>query len=165
MAIERVLLTQTGLERLRAELKRMRSETRPFVVDELATARAHGDLSENAEYHAAKEKLAFIDTRIGFLEDRVTRGEPIDVSETTGSVVRFGATVTLLDLDDDSESRYQIVGEAEADLDQLRISTASPLAKALMGKEEGDIVELRLPAGVRDLELVRVEFIENPQLT
>ena len=94
----------------------------------------------------------------------MTRAEVIDVSETVGEVVRFGATVTLLDFDDDTESRYQIVGEEEADLDALRISTSSPVAMAVMGKSEGDVIELKLPAGVRDLEIVRVEYVENPQL-
>ena len=142
----------------------MKTETRPAVVQDLSEARAHGDLSENAEYHAAKEKLAFVDTRIGYLEDRLTRAEVIDVSETTGTVVRFGATVTLLDFDDDKESRYQIVGEEEADLDALRISTSSPVARAVMGKSEGDVIELKLPAGIRDLEIMKVEYVEDPQL-
>jgi len=164
MAIERVLLTETGHARLSAELHKLKTETRPQVVNELSEARAHGDLSENAEYHAAKEKLAFVDTRIGYLEDRVTRSEVINVGESSGTKVLFGATVTLLDFDDDSESRYQIVGEEEADLDALRISTASPVARAVMGKSEGDLVELRLPGGVRDLEIVKVEFIEGPEL-
>ena len=164
MAIERILLTETGHARLQAEYQKMKTQTRPAVVQDLSEARAHGDLSENAEYHAAKEKLAFVDTRIGYLEDRLTRAEVINVSETVGDVVRFGATVTLLDFDDDRESRYQIVGEEEADLDALRISTASPVAKAVMGKTEGDVIELRLPAGVRDLEIVSVEFVEDPTL-
>ena len=164
MAIERILLTVTGNQRLQAEFQKMKTQTRPAVVQDLSEARAHGDLSENAEYHAAKEKLAFVDTRIGYLEDRLTRAEVINVSETTGDVVRFGATVTLLDFDDDEESRYQIVGEEEADLDELRISTASPVAQAVMGKTAGDVIELRLPAGVRDLEIVSVEFEEDPKL-
>ena len=164
MAIERILLTVTGNQRLQAEFQKMKTQTRPAVVQDLSEARAHGDLSENAEYHAAKEKLAFVDTRIGYLEDRLTRAEVINVSETTGDVVRFGATVTLLDFDDDEESRYQIVGEEEADLDALRISTASPMAQAVMGKSTGDVIELRLPAGVRDLEIVSVEFEEDPKL-
>ena len=164
MAIERVLLTVTGHERLSAEFHKMKTETRPAVVQDLSEARAHGDLSENAEYHAAKEKLAFVDTRIGYLEDRLTRAEVINVGETSGDVVRFGATVKLLDFDDDSESRYQIVGEEEADLDALRISTSSPVARALMGKSQGDVIELRLPAGVRDLEIISVEYQEDPQL-
>ena len=164
MAIERVLLTTTGHERLSAEFRKMKTETRPAVVQDLSEARAHGDLSENAEYHAAKEKLAFVDTRIGYLEDRLTRAEVINVSETTGDVVRFGATVTLLDFDDDKESRYQIVGEEEADLDALRISTSSPVARAVMGKSEGDVIELKLPAGIRDLEIIKVEYVEDPQL-
>ena len=164
MAIERILLTVTGHARLRAEFQKMKTQTRPAVVQDLSEARAHGDLSENAEYHAAKEKLAFVDTRIGYLEDRLTRAEVINVSETTGDVVRLGATVTLLDFDDDQESRYQIVGEEEADLDALRISTASPVAQAVMGKSAGDVIELRLPAGVRDLEIVNVEFEEDPKL-
>jgi len=164
MAIERILLTITGNDRLRAEFKKLKTKTRPAVVADLSEARAHGDLSENAEYHAAKEKLAFVDTRIGYLEDRLTRSEVINVSETRGEVVRFGATVTLLDFDDDEESRYQIVGEEEADLDALRISTGSPLAQAVMGKSPGDVIELRLPAGARDLEIVSVVFEEDPKL-
>jgi transcription elongation factor GreA len=164
MAIERVLLTKTGHDRLQIEYHKLKTKTRPAVVQDLAEARAHGDLSENAEYHAAKEKLAFVDTRIGYLEDRLTRSEVINVGETTGGIVRFGATVTLLNFDDDSESRYQIVGEEEADLDAMRISTSSPVARSVMGKTEGDIIELRLPAGPRDLEILRVEFIEGPVL-
>jgi transcription elongation factor GreA len=164
MAIERILLTTAGHIRLTAEHKKLRTVIRPQVVEELATARAHGDLSENAEYHAAKEKLAFVDTRIGYLDDRLTRAEVLDVSASAGDKVLFGATVTLLDFEDDSESRYQLVGEEEADLDHLRISTNSPLARAIMGKEKGDIVELRLPAGARDMEILEVLFVEDPQL-
>ena len=166
MAIERVLLTKTGYKRLSEELTHFRGKVRPEVVQELQEARAHGDLSENAEYHAAKEKLGFVEGRIGLLEDVVSRADVLDLDEKASeTVVRFGATVTLVDMEDDSEARYQIVGDMEADIDKLRISTSSPVARACMGKEEGDFIEVKLPAGVRDLEITHVLYAEDPKLT
>lgn len=166
MAIERVLLTKTGHQRLCDELHHFRTTVRPEVIEELQEARAHGDLSENAEYHAAKEKLGFVDGRLARLEDVISRADIVDLNaKDSETVVRFGATVTLVDLEDDGISRYQIVGDMEADIDQLRISTSSPVAMAVMGKEVGEIVEVKLPAGVRDLEITEVLYQEDPQLT
>jgi transcription elongation factor GreA len=162
MAIERVLLTKTGYKRLSEELTHFRGTVRPEVVQELQEARAHGDLSENA----AKEKLGFVDGRIGLLEDVVSRADVLDLdAKDDEPVVRFGATVTLVDMEDDSEARYQIVGDMEADIDKLRISTSSPVARACMGKEAGDFIEVKLPAGVRDLEITEVLYQEDPTLT
>lgn len=156
----RVPLTARGAEKLREELKRLKSVDRPAVITAIAEARAHGDLKENAEYHAAKEQQGFIEGRIKEIESKLSRAEIIDVTRVTadGRVV-FGATVDLLDENDGSEITYQIVGEDEADIKHGRISVGSPIARALIGKQEGDVVDVQAPGGVRSYEIVEVRYV------
>lgn len=151
-------MTAEGQRALEDELRTLRSKERPAVIRAIAEAREHGDLSENAEYHAARERQSFIEGRISELEDILSRVDVIDVSKLSGSVVRFGATVTLADEDTDQEVTYQIVGPHEANLEQGRISIASPLAKALIGKAMGDTAEVAAPGGSRSYEVVDVKF-------
>lgn len=155
----KVPLTVRGAERLRAEVKRLKSEDRPRVIKAIAEARAHGDLSENAEYHAAKEQQGFIEGRIKDLESKLADAEIIDVTRipANGKVV-FGATVLLSDEDRGDESTYQIVGEDEADIKAGRISVNSPMARALIGKREGDVAVVKTPAGERQFEIVKVRY-------
>ena len=156
----RVPLTLRGAEKLRDELKRLKSQDRPRVIAAIAEARAHGDLKENAEYHAAREQQGFIEGRIGEIETKLANAEVIDVSRlnASGKVV-FGATVVLCSEDDGSEISYQIVGEDEADSKAGRISVSSPIARALIGKEEGDVVEVRAPGGSRSYEILTVSYV------
>jgi len=156
--MERVPLTLEGYERLEAEHKNLKSVERPAVIQAIAEARAHGDLSENAEYHAAKEKQGFIESRLALLESALSRAEVVDVAAMSGDVVRFGATVVLADVDTDEESTYQIVGAEEADIDQNRISNTSPIARALMAKSEGDVVDVQTPRGEKSYEIVAVSW-------
>lgn len=155
----RVLLTVDGAERLRAELKRLKSVDRPRVIEAIAEARAHGDLSENAEFDAAKDQQGFIEGRISELEDQLARAEVIDPAKlnANGKVV-FGAQVDLYDVDDDSDVSYQIVGELEANLENGQISVTSPIGRALIGKHEGDEVEVETPGGTRVYEVVKVRY-------
>jgi transcription elongation factor GreA len=157
----RMPITSAGLVRLKDELKRLKYAERPKIVKEIAEARSHGDLSENAEYHAAKEKQSHLEGRIAQVEDWIARAEVIDVSKHKGDRVVFGATVTLADADSGDEVRYRIVGELEADLKQSRISVTSPIARALIGKSEGDVVRVRSPGGEREYEITLVEYIEE----
>ena len=159
MADARVPMTKTGLVRLKDELKRLKYVERPKIVKEIAEARAHGDRSENAEYHAAKDKQSHTEGRIAQVEDWIARAEVIDVSKLSGDRVVFGATVTVADADSGDETKWQIVGELEADLKQNRISVTSPIARALIGKSEGDVVRVRSPGGEREVEVVMVEFV------
>lgn len=153
-------MTRKGADRLRAELERLKGEERPRIIAAIAEARAHGDLKENAEYHAAKEQQGFIEGRIRELEGQLGNADIIDVSRLVGTTkVVFGATVHLIDEDDGTKSRYQIVGEYEADMKQGRISITSPLARALIGKSEGDVASFVVPAGEKNLEIVRVEYL------
>jgi transcription elongation factor GreA len=156
----RVPLTARGAEKLREELKRLKSVDRPAVITAIAEARAHGDLKENAEYHAAKEQQGFIEGRIKEIESKLSRAEIIDVTRVTadGRVV-FGATVDLLEENDGSEITYQIVGEDEADIKHGRVSVGSPIARALIGKQEGDVVDVQAPGGVRSYEIVEVRYV------
>ena len=154
---EKLPMTQKGVDRLREELARLKEE-RPKISREIGAAREHGDLSENAEYHAAKERQGMVEARINDIEDKLARAEVIDPSKLNGSKVRFGATVKLLNLDTDEEVSYQIVGTEEADLDAGTISVSAPLARALIGREAGDEVTVKLPAGTRRYEIVDVEF-------
>ncbi|MEZ4226279.1 MAG: transcription elongation factor GreA [Polyangiaceae bacterium] len=154
---EKVPMTPRGAERLREELTRLKEE-RPKISREIGIAREHGDLSENAEYHAAKERQGMVEARIKDLEDKIARAEVIDPTTLTGTRVRFGATVTLTNLDTDEDSTYQIVGADEANLDQGTISISAPLARALIGREVGDEVTVKLPAGIRNYEVVSVEY-------
>jgi transcription elongation factor GreA len=161
MADQRIPITTGGLARLKEELKRLKAVERPKIVKEIAEARSHGDLSENAEYHAAKEKQSHIEGRILQVEDWIARAEVIDVGKLSGDRVVFGATVTLADGDSGDEVRYQVVGELEADLKKGRISVTSPIARALIGKSEGDVVKVRTPGGEREYEISGVEFREE----
>lgn len=156
---DKVPMTAPGLARMEEELRRLKQEERPAIIKAIAEARAHGDLSENAEYHAAKERQGFIEGRIMELDDLVTRAQVIDPSKLTGKIVRFGATVTLVDEDTDQKSTYMIVGDYEADVKQKRISISSPLARALIGKTVGDSVEVAAPGGARSYEIIKVAFV------
>ena len=158
---QRVPMTPGGLVRLKQELKRLKNVERPKIVKEIAEARSHGDLSENAEYHAAKEKQSHLEGRILQVEDWIARAEVIDVAKLKGDRAVFGATVTLADTDSGDEARYQLVGELEADLKQGKISVTSPIARAIIGKGEGDVVRFRAPGGEREWEITSVEFIEE----
>jgi transcription elongation factor GreA len=157
--MKRTPMTLRGAEALRAELKRLKSEARPSVIKAIAEARGHGDLSENAEYHAAREQQGFIEGRIKEIEMKLANAEVIDPSKltNTGKVV-FGAVVELEDQDDGSRVVYQVAGEDEADIRAGRISITSPIARALVGKSEGDVVDVSAPGGVRSYEIVAVKF-------
>jgi len=152
-------MTAEGYQALDAELKRLKTEERPTVIQAIAEARAHGDLSENAEYHAAKERQSFIEGRLAEIEDKIARAQIIDVSKLSGKQVKFGATVQLLDEDSGGKSKYKIVGEDESDVAQGKISVTSPIARALIGKEEGDVVEVMAPGGAKSYEIVKVKFL------
>ena len=155
----KVPMTVTGAERLRAELKELKSVARPRIIAAISEARSHGDLKENAEYHAAREQQSFIEGRINELEHKLSHAQIIDVTklQPSGRVV-FGVTVVLAD-EDDNEVRYQIVGEDEADIKAGRVSVNSPIARALIGKEEGDTVDVQAPGGVKSYEIVEVLYI------
>lgn len=158
--MKRLPLTLKGAERLRVELKRLKTEDRPRVIQAIAEARSHGDLSENAEYHAAREQQSFIEGRIKDLEGHLSNSEIIDVSRlAAGGKVVFGATVNLEDQDDGNKVVYQIVGDAEADIRNGWISVSSPIARALVGKQEGDIVDVVAPNGTRSYEIVSVKYV------
>ena len=152
-------MTRAGFARLEEELKRLKGVERPAVIQLLEEARAHGDLSENAEYHAAKERQAFIENRVAELNSKVSRAQIIDTSTISGKTVKFGATVTVVDEDDDSEMKFQIVGEDEADIKKKRLSVGSPLARALIGKKVGDEVEVATPSGGKFFELLKIQYI------
>ena len=154
----KIPMTAAGYNRLQDELKRLKTTDRPAVIRQIAEARENGDLSENAEYHAARERQSFIEGRVLELEDKIARAEVIDVSKLSGKVVKFGATVTLADEETDEKVVYQIVGEDEADISQRRLSVTSPLARALIGKNIGDSVEVSTPRGARSYEVVKVAF-------
>jgi transcription elongation factor GreA len=156
--MEKIPMTPGGLVTLEEELKLLKSVERPAVIRAIAEAREHGDLSENAEYHAARERQSFIEGRVTELEDIISRAQVIDVSQLSGDTVRFGATVTLADEDNDDESIYQIVGAHEADIRSGLLSVHSPLARALIGKHIGDSVEVSTPGGSKSYEIVNVRF-------
>jgi transcription elongation factor GreA len=151
-------MTAAGYGRLQEELKRLKTVDRPAIIRAIAEARDHGDISENAEYHAARERQSFIEGRVLELEDKIARAEVIDVSKLSGKIVKFGATVTLADEETDEKAVYQIVGEDEADIAQRRLSATSPLARALIGKTIGESVEVSTPRGARSYEVVKVAF-------
>jgi len=152
-------MTAEGYAALDDELKRLKSIERPAVIAAIAEARSHGDLSENAEYHAAKERQGWIEGRIAEIEDKISRAQVIDVSKLSGKQVKFGATVTVVDEDTDDEARYQIVGEHEADVKRGRLSLTSPLARGMIGKEPGEVVEVQTPSGVKGYEILKVEWV------
>lgn len=156
--MEKMPITAEGLSRLQEELRRLKSVERPVVIRALEEARTHGDLSENAEYHAARERQSFIEGRVAELEDKIRRAEVIDVSKLTGKAVKFGATVDLVDMDTDEEATYQIVGAEESDINSGKLSITSPLARALIGKEIGETVEVSTPRGSKVYEILEVRF-------
>ncbi len=157
--MERIPMTAGGYRALEEEINQLKNVERHEIIKLIAEARAHGDLSENAEYHAAKERQAFVEGRVIELEDKIGRADVIDVSKLSGTSVKFGATVTLVDEDTDEERRYQIVGDHEADATNGRISLSSPISRALIGKSKGDTVEVTAPGGSRSYEILKVEFI------
>ena len=152
-------MTAEGHHALDEELKRLKTVERPNVVAAIAEARAHGDLSENAEYHAAKDRQGWIEGRIAEIEDKMARAQIIDVSKLSGKQVKFGATVSVVDEDTEEKARYQIVGEHEADVKSGKVSITSPIARAIIGKESGDVVEVNTPGGVKAYEITKVEWI------
>ena len=158
MTLERYFCTPKGLQQIRARIRQIKEHDRPENVADIEVARAHGDLSENAEYHAAKERQSLLDGELRSLEDKNSRAQAIDPSTLSGEKVVFGATVTVLQDDSDDEVTHQIVGEDEADIKEGTISYRSPLARALIGKEEGDEVRFEAPGGSRNYEVVEVRF-------
>lgn len=152
-------MTASGYARLEEELKHLRSVARPEVIKAIAEAREHGDLSENAEYHAARERQSFIEGRVAELEDKISRAQVIDPSKLSGDTVMFGATVEVADEDTDQESTFQIVGETEAEVKEGRIAVTSPMARALIGKQEGDSVEVTTPKGTKAYEILKIRYI------
>jgi transcription elongation factor GreA len=158
MPMEKIPMTRRGYDALDAELKQLKTVDRPAIIRDIAEAREHGDLSENAEYHAAREKQGFIEGRIKELEGTLSLAEVIDPSKLSGAI-KFGATVTLVDEDSDEEKTYQIVGETEAEIENGLLNIRSPLARALIGKEEGDSVEVKTPGGTRSYEILSIRYV------
>ena len=156
--MDKVPMTAEGFTALEIEIKNLKSVERPRIIKLIAEARAHGDLSENAEYHAAKDLQGLTEARLADLEDKLSRADIIDVSKLKGGKVMFGATVTLVDEDTDEKVKYRIVGEVEANVKQGKISITSPIARALLGKSKKDVVEVSTPGGGKSYEIVRVEF-------
>jgi transcription elongation factor GreA len=156
--MEKVPMTMEGYRKLESELHRLKSEERPRIIQQISDAREHGDLSENAEYHAAKDAQGLNEARVADLEDKVARAEIIDPSKLSGTSVKFGATVTLEDEDSGDKVKYKIVGEDEANLRENKISISSPIARALIGKSKGDSAEVTTPRGARSYEVLKVEF-------
>lgn len=152
-------MTASGHAALESELKRRTTEERPRIIELIAEARGHGDLAENAEYHAAKEAHGLNEGRIVELEDQISRADIIDISKLTGKTVKFGATVSLIDEDTEEKKKYQIVGDTEADVKEGKISISSPIARALIGKSKGDAVEVSAPGGARSYEILDVKFV------
>ena len=152
-------MTAEGYHALDEELKRLKTVERPAVIAAIGEARAHGDLSENAEYHAAKDRQGWIEGQIAEIEDRMARAQVIDVSKLSGSQVKFGATVSVIDEDTELEARYQIVGDHEADVKLGKISISSPIARAMIGKEAGDTADVQAPGGVKRYEIVEVRYV------
>ena len=156
--MEKVPMTVNGYVALEAELKRLMSEERPRIVQAISDARTHGDLSENAEYHAAKEAQSLNEGRIAEIEDKLSRAEVIDVTKLSGDTVKFGAKVTLVDEDTEEERVYRIVGDTEADVKEGRVSISSPIARALIGKSVGETVEVTAPGGARNYEILQIAY-------
>ena len=152
-------MTEEGLNRLKTELERLKTIERPSVIRALAEAREHGDLSENAEYHAARERQSFIEGRLADLESKIRHAEVIDTSKLSGKAVKFGATVKLSDEDTDETATYRIVGTDEADISEGRLSITSPLAQALIGKEKGDTIVVNTPRGAKSYEIISVKYL------
>ncbi|MDO8983074.1 transcription elongation factor GreA [Cypionkella sp.] len=156
--MEKIPMTRRGFTALDEELKQLKSVERPAVIRAIAEAREHGDLSENAEYHAAREKQSFIEGRVKELEAIISLAEVIEVAKLTGSI-KFGATVVLVDEESNEEKTYQIVGESEADIEHNLLNIRSPLARALIGKDEGDSVEVKTPGGTRGYEILSIRYV------
>jgi transcription elongation factor GreA len=158
--MEKIPMTEEGQKKLLEELKHLKTVERPIIIKAIADARSNGDLSENAEYHAAREKQSFIEGRVAEIESTIAQAEIIDVTKLSGTVVKFGATVSIINLDDNDnkESKYQLVGEVEADIEQKKISVTSPIARALIGKKKGDYIEVSTPKGVTSYEIKSVRF-------
>ncbi len=151
-------MTAQGYATVEAEVRQLKTVERPRIIKAIAEAREHGDLSENAEYHAAKEQQGMTEARVAYLEDKLSRADIIDVSQLSGNQVKFGATVVLVDEDTEEKAKYQIVGEVEADVKQAKISITSPIARALIGKSVGDTVEVATPGGGKCYEILKVNF-------
>jgi transcription elongation factor GreA len=158
MSMDRVPMTLDGYKKLEEELHRLKAVERPRIIQAISEARAHGDLSENAEYHAAKEAQGLNEARVAELEDKFNRADVIDPSSLTGATIKFGATVTLVDEDTDEKVKYQIVGDLEASVKEGKISISSPIARALIGKSKGDSVEVTTPKGSRSYEILKIEW-------
>ena len=152
-------MTGEGYHALDEELKRLKTVERPAVISAIGEARLHGDLSENAEYHAAKDRQGWIEGQIAEIEDKMARAQVIDVSKLSGKHIKFGATVSVIDEDTEEKARYQIVGEHEADVKKGRVSITSPIARAMIGKESGETVEVNTPNGVKAYEITKVEWV------
>lgn len=157
--MDKIPMTAAGYAALEVELRQRQSEDRPRIIQQISEARSHGDLSENAEYHAAKEQQSLNEGRIAELEDKISRAEVIDVSKLSGETITFGATVTLVDEDTDEERKFQIVGETEADAKHGKISITSPIGRALIGKKKGASVEVMTPKGAKGYEVLKVDWI------
>ena len=155
--MEKIPMTRAGAQALETELKQLKTVERPAIIKAIAEAREHGDLSENAEYHSAKEKQSFIEGRVKELEGVISLADEIDPSKMSGAI-KFGATVTLVDEDTDEEKTYQIVGEYEANIEKGLLNIKSPIARALIGKEEGDSVEVRTPGGEKSYEVLKISY-------
>ena len=158
MTMERVPMTIEGFRTLEAELQRLKSEERPRIIQAISDARAHGDLSENAEYHAAKEQQGLNEARVADIEDRISRADVIDTSKLSGTTVKFGGTVTLVDEDTDEKVKYKIVGDSEASVRDGKISISSPIARALIGKPKNDTAEVTTPKGARSYQVLKIEW-------
>ncbi len=158
MSMERIPITQEGLQQLEVELQRLKSEERPRIILAIAEARAHGDLSENAEYHAAKDQQGLNEARVADLEGTIALAEVVDPTKQTGKNIKFGATVSLEDEDTGDKVKYKIVGDSEANVNEGKISISSPIARALIGKSKGDSVEVTTPRGARSYEVLKVEW-------
>ena len=156
--MDKVPMTAEGFAALEAEIKHLKAVERPRIIKAIAEARSHGDLAENAEYHAAKEQQGITEARVTDLEDKLSRADIIDVSKLKGDQVMFGATVTLLDEDTEEKVKYRIVGELEANVKQGKISITSPIARALLGKRKRDVIEVSTPGGGKSYEVLRVSF-------
>ena len=157
--MEKVPMTAAGHAAMLEEIKHLKTVERPRIIRAIEEARSHGDLSENAEYHAAKEQQGWAEARVAELEDKISRADVIDISKLSGETVMFGAKVTLVDEDSDQEAAYQIVGEFEADVKKGKISVASPIARAIIGKKMGDSVEVATPGGGKSYEILKVNWL------
>jgi transcription elongation factor GreA len=158
MSMERVPITIEGFKQLETELQRLKGEERPRIIAAISEARSHGDLSENAEYHAAKEAQGMNEARVAELEDKVNRADIVDVSKLSGTTIKFGATVTLVDEDTDEKVKYKIVGDTEASIKDGKVSISSPIARALIGKSKGDSAEVTTPKGSRSYQILKLEW-------